>query len=186
MHSSSRHVGVMALLVFGLALGGCGSAESSAPSVPQGANLVAWVDTFCTGLGDVVAEQAAVMKTQPPTTQGQKDALLKLADSTQQSFASTANKLTQLGPPAIPHGKQTQDSAVGFFTTSASTVSDQRAKLEALDTNDPHFAQKASQLASPNGDTTANRLQGVTSSPEVMAAFGKAPKCQRLVTTATH
>jgi hypothetical protein len=45
---------------------------------------------------------------------GRKDALLRQADTTQQAFAATTQKLTQLGPPAITAGKQAQDSAVGF------------------------------------------------------------------------
>lgn len=190
MQSLSRHGGVGTLLVLSLVVGGCGAANvhatPSTPPIPQGANPVAWAGAFCSGLGDVIAGQAEVAKTQPSTPQGQKDALLKLADTTQQSFTNTANKLTQLGPPAITNGKQTQNGAVSFFTTSAATVSDQRAKLAALDTNDPNFAQKANQLASPNVDTAANRLQSVTSNGELMAAFGKAPECQRLLTTATH
>lgn len=184
MYPSSRRVGVMVLLVFGLVVGGCGFAKSSGPPASQGVNPVTWVGALCSGLGDAVAGQAAFTKTQPSTPQAQKDALLKLADTTQQSFTSAASKLTQLGPPAIPNGKQTQDGAVSFFTTMAATVSDQRAKLVTLDANDPDFVKKASQLASPNGNTTT-RLQNVTSNPEVMAAFGKAPECQRLATP-TH
>jgi hypothetical protein len=73
---------------------------------------------FCQGLGQVI-EAASAAPTPASTSQGEKDALLTLADTTQQAFATTAQKLTQLGPPGITAGKQAQDNAVGFFTTAA-------------------------------------------------------------------
>ena len=116
----------------------------------------------------------------------QKDALLNLADTTQHVLANTSSMLTRLGPPAVTNGKQAQNSAVSFFTTSVATVSDERAKLVAVDTKDPNFTQKANQLVNSNVGTAVTHLQDVTSNGEMMAAFGKAPVCQRLLTTATH
>lgn len=183
MYSVSRHGGVMALLALGLALGGCNSADVNAkpptsPS-PQGANPAAWVGAFCGGLGDVVAA-AAALNTQPTSSQRQKDALLKVADTTQQAFTGTANKLSQLGSPAVGNGKQIQNDAISFFTTTAATLSNQRAKLAALDTNDPNFIQKANQLTNP-GDNATAQLQKVTSNSALQTSFGKAPECQRLL-----
>jgi hypothetical protein len=161
--SSRRRVGVTAgqagtataaLLALSLALGGCGSADvKPKPATLQGANPVAWVGAFCGGLGEVIAGEATA-KTQP-TPQGQKDELLKFADSTQQAFTNTAHKLTQLGPPAITNGKQVQDTTVGFFTNAAATVSDRRTKLAALDANDPNFAQKSTTLARSDPGATS-------------------------------
>jgi hypothetical protein len=181
----------MASLALGLTLGGCGSgavdAKPSTPPAPQGANPIAWMGVFCGGFADVVARNAELAKAQPSTPQKQKDALLTLADTTQQAFTNTANKLIQLGQPAVANGKETQDSAVSFFTTTAAMVGDQRAKLAAIDTNDPDFEQKANQLASTNGNTSAaSQLQKATSNGDLMAAFGKTPECQQLLTTATH
>lgn len=114
----------------------------------------------------------------------EKDSLLTLADSTQQAFATTAQRLTQLGPPGITDGKQAQDSAVGFFTTAANAVADRRAKLAALDPHDPNFEQKRTeQLAGPD---LGSQVQGLLSNNELAAAFGKAPQCQQLGTTAGH
>jgi hypothetical protein len=179
--SSRRRAGVVVLLVLGLALAGCGSAEiKSKPAAPQGADPAAWVGAFCGGLGDVIAADGATAKSQP-TPQGQKDGLLKLAESTQQAFTNTAHKLTQLGQPGITDGKRVQDIAVGFFTTAAGAVSGQRAKLIALDVNDPDFAPKADQLAGPDLGAAGTQLQGLTSNKELAPAFVAAPECQRLV-----
>jgi len=179
-------VGVVGLLALGLALGGCGSADVKAkPAAPQGADPVAWVGLFCGGLGDVIAGASAIPKS-PPTPQGQKDGLLKLADVTQQAFSDTAQKLTQLGQPRITDGQQVQATAVGFFTTAAATVGSQRAKVAALDVKDPAFAQKANNLAAPDLGPAGSQMQGLTSNKELAPAFGKAPECQRLGATAAH
>lgn len=185
MHSSRCRVGVVVVLLeLGLALSGCGSADVTAkPAAPRSADPVAWMGVFCAGLGEVIAAESAAAKP-PSTPQGQKDALLTLADTTQQAFAKTAQKLTQLGPPGITDGKQAQDSAVGFFTTAAKTVANRRAQLAALDANDPNFEQKeANQLAGPDlGAPTP----GLISNKELTPAFGTAPQCQQLVATAAH
>ena len=186
MSSSRRRVGVVGLLALGLALSGCGSADVKAkPAVPQGADPVAWVGLFCGGLGEVITGASTIPKS-PPTPQGQKDGLLKLADVTQQAFSDTAHKLTQLGQPGITDGKQVQATAVGFFTTAAATVGTQRAKVAALDPKDPDFTQKANNLAAPDLGPAGNQLQGLTSNKELAPAFGKAPECQRLGATAAH
>lgn len=173
------------LLAAGLALTGCGSADTRAKPAATGADPVAWVGAFCGGLGDVIADAAAAAKLQP-TPQGQKDGLLKLADSTQQALANTAHKLTLLGPPGITDGQRTQDTAVAFFTTAAAAVGDQRTKLNALDPNDPDFAQKANHLPGPDLGASAAQMQGLTSNKDLTTAFGTAPECQRLGTAAAH
>ena len=138
--------------------------------------------TFCGGLGDVVAGQAEVAKLQS-TPQGQKDAALKLADITQRAFTDTAQKLTQLGPPGIADGNHVQDSALGFFTTAANALHDQRVQLAALDANDPSFFQKATAAAPGLGDTDA-KAQEVISNKDLAPVFGIAPQCRQLNTTA--
>jgi hypothetical protein len=138
---------------------------------------------FCQGLGQVI-EAASAAPTPASTSQGEKDALLTLADTTQQAFATTAQKLTQLGQPGITAGKQAQDNAVGFFTTAANAVADRRAKLAALDPHDPNFEQKkADQLAGPD---LGSQVQGLMSTNGLASAFGKAPQCQQLGATAGH
>jgi hypothetical protein len=141
--SSRRRIGVVVLLGLGLALGGCGSGGATAkPSAtPQGADPVAWMGAFCQGLSQVIDAGAAAAKP-PSTPQGEKDTLVTLADTTQQALTTTAQKLTELGAPGITDGEQAQDNAVGFFTTAANAVADKRAKLAALDPNDPNFEQK--------------------------------------------
>lgn len=188
MPSSRRLVGVVALLALGLALGGCGSvAVTPKPAAaPKGSDPVAWTGAFCGGLGDVIAAVSAIAKS-PQTPQGQKDGLLGFADAAQQAFANAAHKLTQLGPPAINDGKRVQDTAVGFFTTAAGTVGDQRAKVAALDAKDPNFEQKANHLAGPDLGAAANtQVQGLTSNKELAPAFGAAPECRQLGATAGH
>lgn len=186
MPASHPRVGVVVLLALGLAIGGCGSAEVPVkPMAPQGVDPVAWVDAFCGGLGDVMAAEATAAKPES-TSQDQKDQLLTLADATQQALTDTAHKLSQLGPPAITDGKQSQDSAIGFFTTVAAAVGDRRAQLAALDVNDPNFEQKANQLTGPDLGGSATQMQGLTSNKELAPAFGTAPQCQRLITAPAH
>jgi hypothetical protein len=138
---------------------------------------------FCQGLGQVIDAAAAAPKL-PSSPQGEKDALLTLADTTQQAFVTTAQKLTQLGAPGVTDGKQAQDSAVSFFTTAANAVADRRAKLAGLDPNAPDFEQKkAGQLAGPD---LGSQVQGLMSNNELVPAFSKAPQCQQLGATAGH
>jgi hypothetical protein len=175
---------VAVVLGLGLALAGCGSSNKTATSTaPLGADPVAWMGVFCQGLGQVI-DAGAVAAKPPSMAQGEKDALLTLADTTQQVFTTTAQKLTQLGAPGITDGKQAQDSAVGFFTTAASAVADRRAKLAAVDPNDPNFEQeKAAQLAGPD---LGSQAQGLLSNNELAPAFSKAAQCQQLGATAGH
>jgi uncharacterized caspase-like protein len=143
---------------------------------------VVWVGAFCGGLADVIAGVDTLAKSQS-TPQGQKDGLLAFSDSAQRAFANTAQKLTQLGPPRITGSKWVQDTAVGFFTTAAGTVADQRAKLVALDANDPDFVQKASHLTGPDLTVASAQTKELTSNKELEPAFRAAPECQRLSAT---
>ena len=181
MSVARRRVGVVGLLALGLALGGCGSADVSPKPIviPQGADPVAWVSSFCGGLSSVIAGAAAIPKS-PPSPQAQKDGLLTFADATQKAFATTAQELTQLGPPRINDGKRVQDTTVGFFTTAAATVGSQRAKIAALDAKDPNFAQKANDLVAPGLDTAGTQIQGLTSNQDLAPAFGTSQECRRL------
>ena len=73
---------------------------------------------------------------------------------------------------------------MGFFTTAANAVADRRAKLAALDPNDPNFEQKkADQLTGPD---LGSQVQGLIGNNELAPAFGKAPPCQQLGATARH
>jgi hypothetical protein len=182
-----RRVGVVGLLALGLALAGCGSADVKPKPlvVPQGADPVAWVSSFCGGLSNVIAGAAAIPKS-PPSPQAQKDGLLTFADTAQKAFANTAQELIQLGPPRINDGKRVQDTTVGFFTTAAATVESQRAKIAALDAKDPGFAQKANDLAGPGLGTAGTQIQGLTSNKDLAPAFGTSPECRRLGATAIH
>jgi hypothetical protein len=168
-----------------LALAGCGSGDAKSagdakPAVPDGvSDPVAWVGAFCGGLGDVIAGVGALSKSQS-TPQAQKDGLLAFTDGAQRAFTNAAGKLEQLGPPRIVDGKHAHDTAVGFFTKAAGTISDQRAKLAALDANDPDFVQKASQLQGPDLSGASTQVQELTNNKELQPAFGAAPECQRL------
>jgi hypothetical protein len=106
------------------------------------------MSTFCAGIGEENAANTAFGQSplSEPTAQGLWNELLQFLDTVQQGSTTTANKLTQLGPPAVTGGKQVQDIAVGYFTTMARIYSEHRAKLAALDANDPDLAQQAGQL----------------------------------------
>lgn len=187
MPSSRRGAGVtggstVVLLALGLALGGCsGSADDAKASPPalQGADPVAWTGAFCGGLGEVIAGVSVIARS-AATPQGQKDGLLEFSEVAQRAFSGTAQKLTQLGPPRVTDGKKIQDTAVGFFTTAATTVGGQRAKLAELDAKDPDFVQKASHLAGPDLGGASAQMQQLTTNKELAPAFQKAPQCQQL------
>ena len=175
-----RRLHIVTLLVVGGWLAGCSSADVTAnPSAPPGANPTVWVGAFCGGLGDVIAGQSQAAAAQP-TPQLRKDGLIKLADNAQQALASATHKLTQLGAPAVTDGTKAQESAVSFFTTVAAAVGDRRAKLAALDANNPNFAQQVDQLTRPDIVTSTAQVQGLTANQQLMAAFSAAPECQRL------
>lgn len=181
--------GAGVLLSLGLTLAGCGSDASPSDASPQpgvpakGADPVAWTGAFCGGLSDVIGGVSAIGKS-GATPQGQKDGLLEFSDIAQRAFTNTAQKLEQLGPPKINDGTRLQDTAVGFFRTAAGTVGDQRAKLAALDAQDPEFVQKAAQLAGPDLSGASAQMQGLTSNQELAPAFRAAPECQRLTADA--
>ena len=179
MPRSRRRSGVI-VVALALALAGCGSGDAK-PVTPKAkdSDPVVWVGTFCGGLGDVLAGVAEIAKSQP-TPQGQKDGLLAFSDSAQRAFANTAYKLEQVGQPRITNGKQVHDAAVDFFTKAAGTIGDQRAKLAALDANDPDFVQKAANLAGPDLSGASAQVQALANSRELLPAFNDAPECQRL------
>lgn len=156
----------------------------------QGANPAFWVNTFCAGLNEENAASSALEQSpqSQPTAQDLRNELLQFLDTVQQGAAITANKLTQLGPPGVTGGKQVQDIAVEFFTTIARTYGDHRAKLAALDADDPDLAQKASQLIPGPADlhVTNTQLEKVTNNQELLLAFFAEPECQRLATPPTH
>lgn len=179
-------VAASALLTVALtgALTGCGSGSSDAkPPAPPSSDPVAWTGAFCGGLSDVISGVSAIAKSDT-TPQGQKDGLLEFSDIAQRAFTNTAQKLEKLGPPRITDGKHVQDTAVGFFTTAASTVGDQRAKLAALDAKDPDFVDKASHLAGPDLSAASAQMKGLTSNPQLAPAFRDAPECKQLTAAA--
>src|SRR5262249_21917464 len=102
------------------------------------------------------------------------------ADIVQKAFTTTAQRLEQLGPPKITDGQKAQDAAVGYFHTTAGTVTQQRAKLAALDANDPEFAKNAANLAGPDLGSASAQMQGLTANKELAPAFSNAPECKHL------
>lgn len=178
-----------AVVVLGLGLTGCGGSANvppKPPAAPPGSDPVAWAGAFCGGLGEVIGGVSAMARAQP-TPQGQKDGLLEFSDIAQRAFASTAQKLQQLGPPRITDGKQVQDTAVNFFSNASQTVGVQRTKLAALDANDPDFVNKAGHLAGPDLGGASAQMQQLTSNKELAPGFRTAPQCQQLSSaTAGH
>jgi hypothetical protein len=148
------------------------------------------VSTFCGGLNDENAATSALSQSPQSfsTAVDVRNEMLQYLDTVEQALATTAHKLTQLGAPGVIGGQQVQDNAVAFFTTTASTFGDHRAKIAALDVNDPDLAQKASQLMPGPADfsETNPQLDKVISNQELTPAFLAAPECQRLTTPPTH
>jgi hypothetical protein len=107
MHSSRRRVGVVAALMgLCLALSGCGTADVTPKSAaPGGADPVAWMGAFCAGLGEVIAAEAAAAKP-PSTPQGQKDALLTLADTTNRLLLKPLKNSPSLASRGSPTGNR--------------------------------------------------------------------------------
>lgn len=184
LSSQRRCLGAVAALIAGVLLAGCGSGgqDTKPAAAAAGADAKVWTGTLCSGISEVIGGLAAFAKT-PDSPQGRKDGLLAFSENAQRAFASTARKLQQLGPPRVSDGKRIQDTAVNVFTTAAGTVGEQRAKLAALDANDPDFVQKATHLPGPDlGDLGAvsAQMQQLTANKELAPAFEAAPECQRL------
>lgn len=178
-----RTVALLTLTVGALVLAGCGSGDTTKSAASQGSDPVAWTGVFCGGLGDVISGVSALAKSDT-SPQGQKNGLLEFSDIAQRAFTNTAQKLEKLGPPRIADGKHVQDTAVGFFTTAAGTVGEQRAKLAALDAKDPDFVNKASHLAGPDLSAASEQMKGLTSNPQLAPAFRDAPQCKQLAAAA--
>jgi hypothetical protein len=158
------------------------SISSQQPKV-QGSNPVARTDVFCGGLADVISAASEAGSTSSDSSpQGQKDALLAFSGTAQYAFSNTAQKLKQLGAPAITDGKKVQDTAVGFFTTAAGMTADQRAQLAGLDANDPDFVQKVGHLPGPDLGAASAQMRALTSNEELKPAFKSAQQCRRLAT----
>jgi hypothetical protein len=191
--SSRRPIGVV-ILALVLALAGCSSGDSgnanggaqdsgdsgaAKPAPPKGAEPVAWVGAFCSGLSEVIVGATALGKAET-TPQGQKDGLLAFADSSQRAMSETARKLEQVGSPGIADGQRIHDTVVGFFKAAGESIADQRAKLAELDPNDPQFGQNLSRLAGPDLSAASGQVQQLTSNPELLPAFRASPQCQQL------
>ena len=56
----------------------------------------------------------------------------------------------------------------------SAAVGDQRAKVAALDANDPNFGEKVDQLTGSDLGAAAAQLQGLTSNGELGSAFSAA------------
>jgi hypothetical protein len=152
----------------------------------QGSDPEVWAGAFCGGLADVLNGVSNIVENQGASPQNQKDSLLAFSDLAQHAFSTTALKLQQLGPPEITDGKTIQEATVGFFTTAAQTINDQRAQLAALDANDPDFAQKAANLDGPDLGAANAQIQSLTTNQELARAFSTAPECQRLSAAASQ
>lgn len=161
---------VLALAV-GPALAACGEDPSADP--------VVWAGTFCGGLNQVISSAQVTPRTADPA--GQQEAMLRMAESVQESLDTAADQLAELGPPAIPEGARTQEVVLEFFTSAAQATGDQRDRLADLDPAAPDFAQQLSTLGQPGSlRELSEQVQQVTSEPDLASAFREASQCRAI------
>lgn len=158
-------------LASGFALAACGEDAAVDPAV--------WAGTFCGGLNQVISSSQVTPRTADP--EGQQEALLRMAESVQESLDTAADQLGELGPPAIPEGARTQEVVLEFFSSAAQATGDQRDRLADLEPSAPDFKQRLAALAEPGSMLElAERVREVTSEPDLAPAFRDASQCQAM------
>ncbi len=162
---------IVLALALGPALASCGEDASADP--------VVWAGTFCGGLNQVISSSQVTPRTADPA--GQQEAMLRMAESVQESLDTAADQLDELGPPAIPEGERTQEVVLEFFTSAAQTTGDQRERLADLDPAAPDFEQRLATLGQPGSmRELSEQVRQVTSDPDLAPAFSEASQCRAM------
>jgi hypothetical protein len=173
-----------AALVAGCTSGGSGSTSTSS-SAPTADPAVAYVDQVCSAASGF----ANAAKT-PPKLDATDPAKLKTDMSAYMgqlgaAFAKSATDLRAIGPSPVAGGDEQVKKMAGTFDEVAKVFTDAKAQIEQADAADPSGGLQAAGEAIAKLTEFAEPLKDLQTSPELLAAAEKAPRCQSIREPAT-
>ncbi len=173
-----------AALVAGCTSGGSGPTSAS-PSAPTADPAVAYMDQVCSaipGFATAVKTPPQLDATDPVKLKADMSAYMgQLADA----FAKSTADLRAVGPSPVAGGDEQVKKVADAFDGAATMFADAKAKVEQADAADPSGGLQAAGEAIAKLAEFAQPLSDLETSPELLEAAEKAPKCQSIRPTAT-
>jgi hypothetical protein len=168
----------------GLLLTGCANPPASSvgisPSAPSDV-AVHWMDGFCGSVHDLRTDNNAIVL--PPASTSPTEARLitsKLLGGYEANLGKAIDRLAALPPISDPVGKAAYKTFLGKYTSAHLTVVAAKARLDGASPSDNAAQQAAAQAmdaAQENVLSVVDPVAAISSSPELSAAAGLAPRC---------
>ncbi|HEX6344623.1 hypothetical protein [Umezawaea sp.] len=173
-----------AALAAGCTSGGGGSTSPS-PSAPTADPAVAYMDEVCSA-----ASGFASAAQSPPKLDATDPAKLKADMSAYMgqlaaAFGTSATDLRAVGPSPVAGGDEQVKRMADTFDEVAKVFTDAKAQVEQADAADPSGGLQAAGEAIAKLTEFAEPLKDLQTSPELLEAAEKAPKCQSIRQPAT-
>ena len=166
-------------LLVGCTSGGGGSTSASS-SAPIADPVVAYMDEVCSaasGFATAAKEPPKLDATDPAKLKADMSAYMdQLADA----FAKSATALRAVGPSPVAGGDEQVKKLADTFDGVAKVFTDAKAKVEQADAADPSGGLQAAGEAIAKLAEFTEPLKDLDTSPELLAAAEKAPKCQAI------
>ncbi|WNV91728.1 hypothetical protein [Umezawaea sp. Da 62-37] len=189
MRSSLAALVTAAVLLAGCTSGGGTTAVQStrptASTAPSADPAIAYMDRVCAA----TSEFAGAAKS-PPALDTTDPAKLKsdMAAHMGQlagAFGKSAADLRAIGPAPVAGGDEQVAKMATTFDEVAQVFTDAKAKVEAADAADPNGGLQAASEAIGKLAEFSVPLKDLETSPELLAAAEKAPRCQSIREPAT-
>ncbi|PRY46216.1 hypothetical protein [Umezawaea tangerina] len=172
-----------ALVTAAALLAGCtsGGGSTAAPSTrPTADPAVAYMDKVCAATSEFAGtakSPPALDTTDPVKLKADMAAYMgQLADG----FGKSAADLRSVGPAPVAGGDEQVAKMATTFDEVAKVFTDAKAKVEAADAADPSGGLQAASDAIGKLAEFTVPLKDLETSPELLAAAEKAPKCQSI------
>ena len=139
-------------------------------------DTAAWATTYCEGLKPVVDEAKNMSDLQSQITNDPQTGLKTAGELFQKwgdAFTTTADKLKALPAPKVSGGEEFASKTIPLLSEVGTTFSSLGEKFVSGDLS------AAGELA-PSLTKLGEAMQGMTTDPELAAAFMKVPACQGL------
>jgi len=166
-------------LVAGCTSGG-GGATGPSSSAPAADPAVAYVDKVCaaaSGFTSMAKSPPKLDATDPAKLKADMSAYMgQLADA----FGKSATDLRAVGPSPVAGGDEQVARMADAYDGVTKVFTDAKAKVEQADAADPSGGLQAAGEAIAKLTEFAEPLKDLQTSPELLAAAEKAPKCQAL------
>ena len=173
-----------AALVAGCTSGGSGSTSTSS-SAPAADPAVAYVDQVCaaaSGFANAAKTPPKLDATDPVKLKADMSAYMgQLGDA----FTRSATDLRAIGPSPVAGGDEQVAKMATTFDEVAKVFTDAKAQIAQADAADPSGGLQAAGEAIAKLTEFAEPLKDLRTSPELLAAAEKAPKCQSIREPAT-